>query len=239
MGFNDVLYNGEAEAGAALVARPGFVGTVETFKDTGDVIVRNADAVVGDIDEDVRAHVHDGYRGPAVFLPVIDGVHHEIVDHLLHPLPVGDDFDGLAVISAEGELDAPRLRLEIKHVERFLHERHDIESLRMQLELTRLKARDGLEILNDGDHPVDALLRPLEVKAVDRRILKTAVKQREDVALNIEDGRLQFMGYIADELFPVFFELLQLLDLLGLQVGPVFNLPVDAGDEAGTVDLTP
>src|SRR6056297_2289032 len=47
------------------------------------------------------------------------------------------------------------------------------------------------------------------------------------------------MGYIAQEILPVFFHLFQLLDLFGLVACPYLHLPVKVGGDIFRIDLSP
>src|SRR6185312_5777932 len=50
VGLGYVFDDGEAEAGAAHFARAGAVDAVEALKDAGEVMGRDSEAVVGDLD---------------------------------------------------------------------------------------------------------------------------------------------------------------------------------------------
>ena len=87
--LDDVLDNGESEAGAALLARAGLVHAVEALENAFEGFRRYARAVIlnGDLDLPAvqRAPAHgDGAVGAAVF----DGVVHEVAEDLLQA--VGD-----------------------------------------------------------------------------------------------------------------------------------------------------
>ena len=79
VGFYDVLGDGEAEAGAADFARAGGVHTIEALEDAFLIGERNADAGVGDGDDDFviasdGAEVHTAAGG---------GVLHGVVEEIL------------------------------------------------------------------------------------------------------------------------------------------------------------
>src|SRR5687767_14930872 len=80
VGLDDVFDDGEAEAGAALVAGAGAIDTVEAFEDAALRFGRNAGAIVGDGDGGALTIGFggdgDGAAGRAVFDAVVD----EVVD---------------------------------------------------------------------------------------------------------------------------------------------------------------
>src|SRR5687767_9527237 len=88
VGLDDVFDDGEAEAGAALVAGAGAIDAVETFEDAALRFGRNAGAVVGDGDGcTLRIGFggdSDGAAGRAVFDAVVD----EVVDDLFEAIRI-------------------------------------------------------------------------------------------------------------------------------------------------------
>ncbi len=93
MGLDEVFDDGEAEAGAALLAGSGFVHPVEALEDAFEGIRRDAGAVIGNGDLDLagiggaRAD-GDGAAGTAVF----DGVVDEAGEDLFQVVGIGEDW---------------------------------------------------------------------------------------------------------------------------------------------------
>src|SRR4051812_2479865 len=84
VGEHDVLGDGEAEAGAARLARTGLVHAVEALEEARQVLGRNALAVVANVELDgasllARAHLHTLSPG-TVFQGVVHEVGEDLVD---------------------------------------------------------------------------------------------------------------------------------------------------------------
>ena len=88
VGLDDVFDDGEAEAGAALVAGAGAIDAIEAFEDAALCFGWNARAVVGNGDgRAVGVHFGgdgNGAAGRAVFDSVVD----EVVDDLFETIAV-------------------------------------------------------------------------------------------------------------------------------------------------------
>ena len=85
----DLLRDGQAEARAARLARTGLVHAVEAVEQARQVLFGDADAVVRDADEDVRAARADLQVDPAAVGRVFDGVRDDIRDDLLDASGIG------------------------------------------------------------------------------------------------------------------------------------------------------
>ena len=108
-----------------------------------------------------------------------------------------------------------------------LGQRHDVELLQVELVHAALELRDRVEVVDDVDQAVDALLGPLEILAVDEFVLQPAVEQRRDVALDVEDRGLQLVRHVAQILLAEPLGLLQPRNLLVVGVGPGGELLAD------------
>ena len=91
-----VADDGKAEARAADFLGMALVDTVEPLKDARLVRVRNADAGIGDCQNDVLAAFMDTERGAAVRDVIFDGGVEKILDHLLEQLLHAQNFRVLA-----------------------------------------------------------------------------------------------------------------------------------------------
>ena len=101
----ELAADGEAEAGAAVLAAGAGVGLLERLEDDLLLLGRDADAGVGDLERDDRAAPGAGSGGPrssplataatlqphAALLGELEGVREQVLEHLLQALRVGDD----------------------------------------------------------------------------------------------------------------------------------------------------
>ena len=91
VGFDDVLGDGEAEAGAAGFAGAGGVHAIEAFEDAFLIRQRNADAGVGDGDDGfARAGGGADVDVPA-WRRVLDGVVEEILENVAEQSGIAAD----------------------------------------------------------------------------------------------------------------------------------------------------
>src|SRR5690606_13880012 len=98
MAVEDVLYDGEAEAGAAQLARTAAIDAIESLGEARDVLGRNALALVGDghlrrdgrallariarRGQAVAAGARDGDDDGGALAPVFHGVVEKVLEHL-------------------------------------------------------------------------------------------------------------------------------------------------------------
>src|SRR5438105_4787087 len=102
MAVDDMLDDGEAKPRAAGAARAAAVHAVETFGEAGDVLGRNAGAVVLDGDEHARAArqaraagaAGDGEAHGAALATVAQGVLKEVAEDLSELLGIGGGGQG-------------------------------------------------------------------------------------------------------------------------------------------------
>ena len=142
-------------------------------------------------------------------LPVADRVDDEVHDDLTDVMFVGQHP------KRRGRLSAPLIEIRMPFLSAsisgllgdLLRQRHDVELLHFEAVHVALQLGDGIQVVDDIDQAVDALLGPLEVFAVDELVLQAAVEQCRDIPLYIEDRGLEFVRHIAQVL---------LAELLGL-----------------------
>jgi len=76
--LNDVLDNGEPQAGSADLPAPGLVHPVKALKETGEVLFFNADALVTHLDENALIGVFGADPDLTVRMAVFDGIVQEV-----------------------------------------------------------------------------------------------------------------------------------------------------------------
>ena len=111
-----------------------------------------------------------------------------------------------------------------------LGQRHHVESLQIELVHAAFEFRNGVEVVDDVDQTVDALLGAFEVFAVDQFVLQPSVQQRRNISLDIEYRGFQFVGHVAQILLAEALGLFQPGDLPVVGVGPGRQLLADVLD---------
>src|SRR5262245_17469407 len=228
-----MLHNGQAEPGSALVTRTAFVHPVEAFKKPGNMLRLNPDAVVVYLDHDAGFHVVDAYIGSPARLSVFDGIHQQIHQHLPDPFLIGKHKAGslAVVLRCQGNVAFAGLQLErLKHI---FHQVGDVEGALFEDHLARLQLGDRLQVVDDQAEAFDGTRRPLQVLDVDVLVLHSSVQERMDVSLDVEDGRLQFVRDVSQELFAEGFGLAEFFDFFAAVALPVLDFAVHIADDVG------
>ena len=96
----------------------------------------------------------------------------------------------------------------------------NVERLHFQARHIALELGNGIQIIDDVDQTVDALLGPFEVFTVDQVVLQTTVEQCRNIPLNIENRGFQLMGHITQILLAERFRFLEPRDLLVVGIRP-------------------
>jgi hypothetical protein len=173
VGLGDLLDDGQAEAGAALLGRePGVEQLVSLALGDSLAVVGDVQAVVLDADR----HVH---RPPAV----LDGVAEQVLQQLLEPARVGVDRSGVDVEVGGGRL-------------------HRVPGVVGDLcEVGPLDLVDGLALPGQRQQVVDQPLHPLQggLDLVEVGLLALLAEQ-VDVALRHGQRAAQVVGDDAGEL---------------------------------------
>ena len=89
MRFDDVLDDGQTQASASLVSASAFIGSVETFKNAWQIFFGNTNPVILNLRQNAVVHVVILHGGSPSLDAVVDGVDHQIAQHLKHPFFVG------------------------------------------------------------------------------------------------------------------------------------------------------
>ena len=143
---------------------------------------------------------------------------------------VGQDPEGRRQIFGplHQQFDVPLAGLHLQLVGDLLRERHDVERLHFEPRHVAFEFGDRVEVVDDIDQPVDALFRTFEILAVDEFVFQSAVEQRRNIPLNIENRGFQFMRHIAEILLAELLRLFQAGDLHVAGLGPCRQLFGDA-----------
>src|SRR3984893_1077088 len=88
MGGTDRFDDRESEPGPAAGAGAGLVGAIEAFEDVGQSVRRNAEAVVGDLEDRTIPLTANADLDHAAYWCVFDGVIDEVHNYLLRSNPV-------------------------------------------------------------------------------------------------------------------------------------------------------
>ena len=103
MNLGDVFDDGQAESGAAHFAGTGAVDAVEALEDSRQILLGDAQSVVGDFNDHMTDLDFRQHADTAIFARVLDGVVDEIGNRALEIVGVADDRWQL-VGSGDGEL---------------------------------------------------------------------------------------------------------------------------------------
>ena len=93
---DDMLYYGKTQTGTALFGASALIHSVETLKYTVKRFLRDAYAVIPNIDTAYLAHIVKRYLNPAAVLVVLYGVADYVFDKLVYVLVCGTDGKAVA-----------------------------------------------------------------------------------------------------------------------------------------------
>ena len=224
--------DGQPESRAALLPRPPLVRTVETFEHTRQVLLGNARTVILHLDQNFVQHVAEADAGLPTLLAVADRVDDQVDEHLPDVVFVGQHPEGRRQVVGplDRNPDLLPVGLHLGLLGDLLGQRHHVESLQVELVHAAFEFRNGVEVVDDVDQTVDALLGAFEVFAVDQFVLQPSVQQRRNISLDIEYRGFQFVGHVAQILLAEALGLFQPGDLPVVGVGPGRQLLADVLD---------
>src|ERR1039458_259308 len=232
VGQDDVLDDGQAEAGAAGLAGACFVDAVEALEDAIEVLGGDAGAEVLDGEFDFGGNI--GLKqpradaNPAAGFAVLEGVLNEVAEDLVHGVGIGQDqrigragrfeFDpGVDDDSAQG-LDG------------VLDQGAGPRGLQRELVVRALDAGQGQQILNKAVHAGGVLEDDAEELAGGFGAGIRVLDQRLDVALDGGERGAQLVADVGDKVAAGFFS--------GLDAGDVVEHDQRAArGQGGCVDL--
>ena len=214
--------DGQPESRAALLPRPPLIRTVEALEHARQILLGDARTVVLDLDQNFVQHVAEPDAGLPALLAVADRVDDQVDEHLPDVVFVGQHPEGRRQVVGplDRNPDLLPVGLHLGLLGDLPGQRHHVESLQIELVHAAFELRNGIEVIDDVDQAVDALLGAFEVFAVDQLVLQPAVQQRRNIPLDIEYRGFQFVGHVAQILFAEALGLLQPGDLLVVGVGP-------------------
>ena len=91
-----MLYYGKTQTGTALFGASALIHSVETLKYTVKRLLRDAYAVIPNIDTAYLTHIVKRYLNPAAVLVVLYGVADYVFDKLIYVLVCGTDGKAVA-----------------------------------------------------------------------------------------------------------------------------------------------
>ena len=221
----DVLDDGQAESGSALIARSALVDPIEAFGEARQMLLRDANAVVRDAERDLVGGMGLGLEGDGpARVGVFDGVVDEVDEHA---------SDAVRVAVGRGDLvghvgvkrDVLFVGFELQRVLDFLEEGGEVELFLRHFHLPGLDFGDGREVAGQVFEPGDVVEDLLQKSPIHLLVVEGAVEEGFGKALRREDGRLEFVGDVSDKLAPVAFPLLELLNFVVEPLAGAVHLP--------------
>jgi hypothetical protein len=194
---DDVLGDGQAQAGPAGGPGPGRIHPVEPLEDALEVALGDADALIGDADLGrVRPGAPGGDEDP--------GLLRAVGDRVLQQVPQGGDHevlvavDGHAGLAARRQLDAVRSRAQPAAVQGLGHHGVDAERRRVGHRLGGLDPGQHDQVLDQVGQPGGFLAHP-PGEAQDRLRVVRGVLHRLGQQGQCADRGLQLMADVGDE----------------------------------------
>ena len=198
MALHQVLYQREADAESLTGPLGRLVHLHEQVPHLQELVLCNADTVVADLDQHVRALVHGGDLDTPARLGVLHRVQDQVLEDLLQSNPVCHHRQRLGG-QADHHLMAADLERALAGFERVANFGGDVDGLAAQFDDAAGDARDVQEILDQPRHlrhlPVHGLeqgLGALRLDRVDAQHMKCGAHRRERIA--------QFVGERGEEL---------------------------------------
>ena len=200
MGEHQVPDDGEAEPGAAQLARARLVDPVEALGDAGQVAPRDADARVGHRHLDP---VPGDQRSPDAHVPAARGVLDRVVDQvdqdLDEPVVIGGDGDQARRHGAgEPDASARRPRPDDGH--------HRVDDLvergrrQRQRDPPELDVRQLGEVADEAPEPLGVAKDDLEEFPRVLRLFERPLEQGLEIAVNGGERRAELVGHVRHEL---------------------------------------
>ena len=209
MELDDLLGDGEAEAGAAGAAAAGGVQAVELLEYPLQLVPGYVVALVGETEMGGVAVNGERDGDVRAIIAVVDGVAQQVVEHALELVRVAGDADVRRGEHAAGKALFRQQRREF--VRRLRQHTREADRLQLQREAGERKARDVEEF-------VDEVLQPLGLVQGDGEVMLPQlggyvplVAQEREVADDGGEGRFQVVREIDDKV------VLALVRLLGRQ----------------------
>ena len=209
MEHDDLLDDGQAQSRAAGGPGPGLVHPVEPVEYVDQIRLGNADARIG--------HRHPGHSAVAADLRlhkaplrgILDGVVHQVIEHLAQLLGVPGSLD--LVLYRHFQANIPLLRQGPQPPGGIVHQLVQLQQLGLELHAPAIDMHQGEQIAHDGVEPVDLPVDVAQEFPGHIRVVGLLVQQRLQQDLHGRQGRLQFVGGVGHELIAALVQAFQAL----------------------------
>src|SRR6185312_4802781 len=168
--LDQLLRDGEAEAGAAKAAGDALVGLGEFGEEIADYRAGNADAGIGDLDtQDDTARIGLGAIDlgyDAAALGELDGVAHQVEQDLTDARRVAAQGPARLLVDVGAQRQVLLHRFGRHQVDDLAHDLGDIEIDDLELKASGIELRDVEHIVDDGQKAIGELADKLGVLAL-------------------------------------------------------------------------
>lgn len=189
----------QSEAGALVAAGHVALDLLEGTADPVELLARDADAGVLDIDVERIACLAQADRDPAAFGREFGGVVDQIADDLVERMRIGHEVQVDCPVDAE--FDALALDLVARAAHRLLDDEADRDAGLLQLQLAGFDARHVEDVVDDAEQIAAAL--PDIAGIVEIAVAAEAAEQAVFHDLGEADDRVerrpQLMAHIGEE----------------------------------------
>src|SRR5215217_4574688 len=211
--------DGQPESGAAEGPGPVHVGAVEALEDVGQVLGRDALALVGDGDDHVTTT--PAHPDPDVALDgVLNGVLDQVGEHPVEPAGVGGDQRlALTGVHLETDVDLAAVGDRVERVDHLVEQAAEVDLDRLQVDHAGVEAADLQQVL-------EQVLEPLQLAFQQHGGPLGIRRQAGPGGVDVVGGHAhrgqwgaQLVADVGDEPGLEAADVLQLADLLGQVVG--------------------
>src|SRR5712691_1687414 len=211
--FDDVLGDGEAQAGAAELAGARSVDAIEALEDARLVGGGDADAGIGDGEDDFGAAGFGADRDLAARERVLRGVVEQILQDFREAAAVAGDV-GYAVEGLDGNGDFLFGGAMARSLHAGFDELRDADAANFEFQAVGVHFREHQQILGEAREAAGVLDDDFEKVPAMLRIVHGAGEQGFREALNGGKRGAEFVGNVGDEIAAHAFELAQLGDVV-------------------------
>ena len=148
--LGEFLHDGEPDAQPAFRAGDRTLALREQLEHVGQLLGRDADAVVPHLDDDVLAFEPGGQPDPAPALGVLGGVRQQVHDDLLDSRRVGPDRQGI-LLERRDQLVLPLFDERADRFDGLVEDVGRVHKLLLQANLPAGDPRDVEQVVNQAD----------------------------------------------------------------------------------------
>ena len=152
--LQDLLRDGQTKARAARLARARLVDAVEPVEQAGQILLRDADAVVRDADIDIFSALSDMNFDFTAVRRIFYRVGHDVRDHLLDALAVAVDVRDVVLLGEGHGMVVVLLGVELRRLVDVLHRLAEREARDVHFHLAVVDFAERQQILHDAGHTV-------------------------------------------------------------------------------------